>query len=86
MVRGERWMVPPRLPGVRLPYAQLQEENILYAHGPTGGIAGDGLCGAPLVEDDPETGGVAGFFHTTDGEHCLSAVLDELIDRGWGIS
>jgi len=38
--------------------------------GPIGGEAADGLCGAPIIDDDLDCGGgVAGFYQLSDG--CL---------------
>ena len=46
----------------------------------------DGLCGAPIVDDDAGDGGVAGFFQLA---HIMRFVchqfLDEIIDRGWNL-
>ncbi|KAJ5720921.1 uncharacterized protein N7483_008855 [Penicillium malachiteum] len=41
----------------------------------------DGVCGAPIV--DIETGGVAGFFHLTNGTFAFCACLDDLVAEGW---
>jgi hypothetical protein len=90
--RGVRLEVPPRsacFPPIE--YSDFLDENIIHQSvfvtaGPTGGGAADGLCGAPIIEDDFDCGGgVAGFFQLADGNHCLAPVLDELIDRGWAI-
>ena len=55
--------------------------------GPTGGGVADGLCGAPIVDDDPNCGGgVAGFFQLSNGSFCFAPVLDEFIDRGWAVA
>lgn len=85
-LKGERIMVPKRATGVQLQFTELLEEHIFYAHGPSGGIAQDGLCGAPMVTEDPDLAGVVGFFHMSNGEQCFAAVLDDLIDRGWDIA
>ena len=44
----------------------------------------EGLCGTPIVHDD-EGGGVAGFFHLTNGKQSFSPILDDLINQGWAI-
>jgi len=45
----------------------------------------DGICGAALVEDDSEEGGVAGFFQNGNSYYALSPCLDEFIDRSWAL-
>ena len=87
-LRGERFMCPQHLDRVQLTYRELLEESILYAHAPSGGHAMAGLCGAPIVSTDPAIAGVVGFFHLQleDKKICLSAVLNELIDWGWGLA
>lgn len=45
----------------------------------------DGICGAAIVEDDVDDGGVAGFFHRGNGMWALSPCLDVLIDRSWSV-
>ncbi len=52
--------------------------------GPTGDTVKEGLCGASIVQDD-ESGGVAGFFHLTNGKQSFSPILDDLINQGWAI-
>lgn len=84
-LRGERYTCPPRLEGVEMAYHELMEENVVYAHAPSGGNMTDGLCGAPIVSTDPETAGVLGFFHLQAGKICLVASLNELISRGWQV-
>lgn len=46
----------------------------------------DGLCGAPIVNTDPTTAGIVGFFHLQVGKICLVAVLDDVIDSGWELA
>jgi hypothetical protein len=82
---GVRLEEPPRPVGIKTHFTKWKEESVLYSHGPTGGKAKEGLCGAPLVSEDPELALVAGFFHLANGYVCLSGVLDEIIDRGWAI-
>ncbi|KAJ5472839.1 hypothetical protein N7530_006840 [Penicillium desertorum] len=41
------------------------------------------VCAAPQV--DLESGGVSGFFHLSDGLFGYSAVLDDLVAKGWGL-
>ncbi|KAI9768319.1 MAG: hypothetical protein M1840_004927 [Geoglossum simile] len=93
IARGVRSIVPPRpIPFPEIEYYSYIEEHalmqgIFQGIGPTGGGAADGLCGAPIVDDDLDCGGgVAGFFQPSDGCFCFTPVLDELIDRGWTIA
>lgn len=70
---------------IEIEIAEWRTENIYHMIGPTGGTTKDGLCGAPIVQDDSVDGGVAGFFQLANNEICLSPVLDEIIDRGWSL-
>ena len=77
---------PTNKPIEELEAAEWRTENIYHMIGPTGGITKDGLCGAPIVKDDSEDGGLAGFFQLPNtNEICLSPVLDEIIDCGWSL-
>lgn len=44
-----------------------------------------GICGAAIVEDDSDEGGVARFFSEGNSDFALSPCLNELIDRDWAI-
>ncbi|KAL8941733.1 MAG: hypothetical protein Q9216_002061 [Gyalolechia sp. 2 TL-2023] len=44
-----------------------------------------GICGAAIVEEDVDDGGVAGFFCHGHGQWALSPCLDELIDGSWSV-
>ncbi|RDW60715.1 hypothetical protein BP6252_12098 [Coleophoma cylindrospora] len=44
----------------------------------------NGMCGAPIVQC--ESGGVAGFFHLSDGTNCFTAHLDDLVAEGWQLA
>lgn len=69
---------------IQIEFCKWTTEHVFRLIGPAGGSAQDGVCGAAIVEDDPEMGGVAGFFQLANNDEiCLSPVLDELIDRGW---
>ena len=46
----------------------------------------EGVCGAAIVEDDTDEGGVAGFFQMGNAYFGFAPVLDELIDRSWSIA
>lgn len=45
----------------------------------------EGSCGSPIVEENSEDGGVAGFFQEGNDEFAFSPCLDELIDRSWSV-
>lgn len=66
-------------------FAEWKTENMHYMIGPSGGTTTDGLCGAPIVDDDTGDGVAAGFPQLANNEICLSPVLDEIIDRGWDL-
>ncbi len=68
---------------IHIDFSNWSTEHVFRLIGPAGGSAKDGIFGAAIVEDDPEMGGVAGFFQFTNDEICLSPVLNELIDGGW---
>lgn len=68
---------------VEIDFEEWMTENIYHMIGATGGTTKDGLCGAPIVDDDVGEGAVAGFFQLANNEICLSPVLDEIIDCGW---
>lgn len=70
---------------VQIDFAEWKTENMYHMIGPTGGTTKDGLCGAPILDDDTGDGAVAGFFQLADNEICLSPVLDEIIDHGWDL-
>lgn len=86
MTNGIRSMPPPNPPGHReeIKFNVWRHELAFESIGPTGGEAKEGLCGAPIVHDD-EGGGVAGFFHFTNGKQSFSPILDNLINQGWAI-
>lgn len=70
---------------IEIDYTGWLSESLFRMTGPTGGNTKNGVCGAPIVEDDPEMGGVAGFFQLANSDFCLSPVLDEIIDRKWSL-
>lgn len=84
MVNGIRSMPPPNPPGhcEKIDFTSWRHELAFESIGPTGGKVKEGLCGAPIVNDD---GGVAGFFYLTNGRQSLSPILDNLINQGWAI-
>lgn len=86
MVNGIRSMPPPNPPGhcEEIKFTNWKHEMAFESIGPTGGKVKEGLCGAPIVHDD-EGGGVAGFFHLTNGRQSFSPILDKLINQGWAI-
>ena len=49
-------------------------------------VVRDGVCGSPIVEaEETGAGGVAGTSHLESNDFAFTAVLDELIDRGWSL-
>ncbi|KAL2037318.1 hypothetical protein N7G274_010007 [Stereocaulon virgatum] len=57
---------------------------ILYQQFGNGGMErNEGTCGAAIVEDDTDDGGVAGFFWEAYPHYAISPCLNGLIDRGW---
>ncbi|MCJ1227536.1 hypothetical protein MMC12_004192 [Toensbergia leucococca] len=87
---GTMWHVPSRGRGSddplgRIQYAEFVREIVFENTGPTGEVAGDGLCGAPIVWDDGDHGGVAGFYQVGNSTYSLCAVLDKLMDAGWSL-
>ncbi|KXG52614.1 uncharacterized protein PGRI_095640 [Penicillium griseofulvum] len=66
-----------------IPYSKWDTRLVDTVFGNIEGFVSDGVCGAPIV--DVESGGVAGFFHLSDGSFATSAVLDDLVAEGWGL-
>ena len=63
-------------------------ERLFCAFGPIGGDAAEGICGAPIVEEeDPALGihggGVYGLYRLGNLELAISPVLDDIVDAGW---
>lgn len=87
-VAGVKDRSPPRPPGIVVPFTEFITENIYRLHGPTAGSIREGVCGAPIVVDDNEDGGIVGFFHlgAEGSAWALSPCLDDLIDRGWTLA
>jgi hypothetical protein len=75
-------------PYIENPYL-LQNYEFSY-FGPEVGVAAEGLCGAPVVnqqeEDDELNGVVLGFIWLLDGRDLLVAAVDELLEAGWQIA
>lgn len=65
-------------------FGQWEAYSVNAVFGIVNDAIADGMCGAPIVEC--ETGGVAGFFHMSDGFNCRSAHLDDLIAEGWQLA
>ncbi|CAG8899243.1 unnamed protein product [Penicillium salamii] len=68
----------------KIPFSEWQTRSVNTIFGNIEGFISDGVCGAPIV--DVESGGVAGFFHLSDGSFATSAALDDLIAEGWVLS
>ena len=84
---GVRMRRAQRPPGVVISFAEFLVENIMEFIGPAGGRVRDGVCGAPIVVDDGQDGGVVGFFQlgAQDSDWALSPCLDDLLDRDWAL-
>jgi hypothetical protein len=75
--------IPPRpQPYTDITFAKMR---IYRGFGVMTALPRDGICGAALVEDDSEEGGVAGFFQDGNSYYALSPCLDEFIDRSWAV-
>lgn len=79
--QGVTMMFPPRPPNItEISFHKM----MLYQQFGNGGVTmREGMCGAAIVEDDTDDGGVAGFFWEASANYAFSPCLDELIDRGW---
>lgn len=71
---------------IKIDLSKWTTEHVFRLMGPAGGSVKDGICGAAIVEDDPEMSDVVGFMGLANDEICVSPVLNELIDRGWTYS
>ena len=65
-----------------IPYYKMR---IYRALGSINAVPRAGVCGAAIVEDETDEGGVAGFFQNGDDDFSLSPCLDELIDCSWSV-
>ena len=81
IVTMEKPVRPPGHPPV--PCIKWRRYNVMRIFGAQNADLANGMCGAPFVECD--TGAVAGFFHLVNGDHAVSAGLDDLIAEGWSI-
>lgn len=85
--RGVALAIPPRRSRTTNANNSLEieyrEYNITRGYGAFGGSAKDGICGAPIVEED--SGGVIGFFQFSSPDWVFSPVLDDIIDAGWDV-
>jgi hypothetical protein len=76
---------PVRPPGhPRIPVLQWRQNIVFWTFGASSPQLIDGLCGAPFVE--AETGNVAGFFHSANGDWAECAALDDLVAEGWEVA
>lgn len=57
--------------------------RIFRSFGALGLTPQERICGSPLVEEDSEGGGVAGFFQEGNADFAFSPCIDELIDSSW---
>lgn len=81
---GRAMEEPVRPPGHPLiPVHQWKRKTLFNVFGATSPQLLEGICGAPLVEE--ETGLVAGFFHLAAGDWAECAALDDLVAEGWEV-
>ena len=59
--------------------------KIYRVYGGLSSMSREGICRAPLVEDNSDEGGVAGFFVHGNADYALAPCLDEFIDRSWSV-
>lgn len=75
---------PVRPPGhPKIDFTKWDHRMVSFLFGFVDNLISDGVCGAPIV--DVETGGVSGFFHLSDGNYAVSAVIDDLLTEGWAL-
>lgn len=69
---------------VPIEYPEWDISTVYSVFGPMGGAVQDGVCGAPVVDEE---GRVAGFFRSVDesGIWAATASLGVLIHQGWSI-
>lgn len=86
-VAGIRVLPPIRPSGIQIEFTEFQTENVYRYIGPSGAEVCDRICGAPIVIDEDESGGVVGFFQLGERgvDWALAPCLDDMIDRGWAI-
>ena len=82
-VHGSTMACPRRPPDVT--EIEFYDWKIYRGFGALGIVPREGICGAAIVEDDSEDGGVAGFVQHGDPEWISSPCLGELIDRSWDV-
>ena len=81
---GNSFQMPVRPPGhPEIPVLKWKHDTLFRIFGASSPELMDGLCGAPFVEVD--TGNVAGFFHSANGDWAECAALDDLVAEGWEV-
>jgi hypothetical protein len=86
-VAGVKDRSPPRPPGITVPFTKYITENIYRLYRPTASSIREEVCGAPIMVDETENGGIVGFFQlgAEGSAWALSPCLDDLIDGGWTV-
>lgn len=74
--------------GIVIPVSGFYQEPLFGVFGPVGGEVAEGICGAPIVEEDSSSGeqdggGVCGFFRMASDTMAVCSCLDAIIDRSW---
>lgn len=82
-VHGITLDIPPRPSSMTA--IQFSKWKIFRGFGAFDSVPRQGICGAALVEDDSDEGGVAGFFVNGNAYYGLTPCLDEFIDRSWNV-
>ena len=86
--RGLALHIPPRpavTPGQNQFQIPFSRHAMCRGYGAFGGTVKNGMCGAPIVDDEDDSGGVIGFFQLATADWAFTPVLDELIDAGWSV-
>ncbi|MCJ1435138.1 hypothetical protein MMC27_004508 [Xylographa pallens] len=73
---------------VNIPGLTFTQEGLYSTFGALGGAVSQGICGAPIVEEDTSSeqkdgGGVCGFVRMVSAAVAACPGLDEIIDRSW---
>ena len=74
----------PKRPA-RMTEIQFSQWRVYRNFGAVQDVPREGVCGAAIVEDDTDEGGVAGFFQMGNTNFGFAPVLDEFIDRSWSV-
>jgi hypothetical protein len=81
-----RCYLKPKRPAGRpeIKFTEWQAYSIDAIFGAVNNTICEGMCGAPIVQS--KRGGVAAFFHLSDGLNCFTPHLDDLVAEGWQLA